>query len=74
MSRAFTKESDENEWLHEIAPTMNALIRYLTKENNGVSVYEKRNFTLTNGVMVHEMNNGLCYALDEDRRWTIVEV
>ena len=43
MSQAFVKESEE-QWLHEIAPTMNALIVYLTRENNGIRVYEQKTF------------------------------
>ena len=43
MSQAFVKESDE-QWLHEVPPTLNALIAYLTRENNGLRVYEQRNF------------------------------
>ena len=41
MSQAFVKESEE-QWLHEIDPTLTALVNYLTKENNGIRVYEKR--------------------------------
>ena len=43
MSQAFVRESDE-QWLHEIAPTLNALIVYLTRENNGIRVYEQKNY------------------------------
>jgi hypothetical protein len=43
MSSAFVKEEEE-QWLHEVMPTLNALIYYLTKENNGVRVYERSNF------------------------------
>jgi hypothetical protein len=42
MSQAFVKEEDE-QWLHDIPGTMPALINYLTKENNGIRVYEKKN-------------------------------
>ena len=42
MSQAFIKESDE-EWLHNIQPTLNALQVYLSRQNNGVRVYEKSN-------------------------------
>ena len=31
MSQAFVKESEE-QWLHEVPPTLNALIVYLTRE------------------------------------------
>jgi len=43
MSQAFVKETEE-QWLHEIQPTLNALINYLTKENNGIRVYEHKNY------------------------------
>jgi len=42
MSQAFVKEED-GQWLHDVPPTMNALINYLTRENNGVRVYEQKN-------------------------------
>jgi hypothetical protein len=41
MSQAFVKENDE-QWLHEVAPTLSALVVYLTRENNGVRFNEKR--------------------------------
>jgi hypothetical protein len=34
MSSAFVKEAEE-QWLHEIPPTLTALIVYLTGQNNG---------------------------------------
>ena len=43
MSQAFVKESEE-QWLHEISPTLKALVAHLTRENNGVRVYERRNY------------------------------
>ncbi len=72
MSRAFAKEED-GQWVHDIPPTMNALILYLMRENNGVRIYEKRSYTTPDGLQVHEMNNGLCYALDKDSKWYIVD-
>jgi hypothetical protein len=48
MSQTFVRESD-GQWLHEIAPTLNALIVFLSRENNGIRVYERRN-TLTRGM------------------------
>jgi len=70
MSQAFVKEQDD-QWLHDIPGTVTALIGYLTRENNGVRVYEKRVFTKS-GTEVHEMSNGLCYAKDKDGKWEIV--
>ncbi len=69
MSNAFVKENDD-QWLDDIAPTMNALIVYLTRENNGNSVYEKRNFyDVASGKEIHEMSNGLSYAINADGKW-----
>lgn len=74
MSHAFVKEGDE-QWLHDIAPTMTALQVYLTRENNGIRVYEKSSYTdERTGKTVHIMSNGFGYALDADSRWFITEV
>ena len=72
MSQAFVKESDE-QWLHEVPPTLNALIVYLTRENNGIRVYEKKGFIHPKeGKEVHEMSNGLVYGKDNEGKWHIV--
>jgi hypothetical protein len=72
MSQAFVKESDE-QWLHDVQPTLNALVVYLTRENNGVRVYEKRAFMdKKTGKEMHEMSNGLTYSKDEGGKWYIV--
>src|SRR5437868_6801479 len=41
MSQAFVRENDE-QWLHEVQPTIHALTVYLTRENNGIRVYETK--------------------------------
>lgn len=71
MSRAFVKEEDD-QWLSDIAPTMNALINFLSRENNGIRAYEQRSFVNENGREVHVMNNGLSYMVDDQGKWTIV--
>ena len=71
MSRAFTKEGDD-QWLEDISPTMNALIVFLTRENNGIAVYELRNSVNKDGKQVHEMSNGLSYTHDDKGRWKVV--
>lgn len=72
MSQAFVKEEDA-QWLHDLPPTMAALVNYLTRENNGVRVYEKRTyFHPKEKKEVHEMSNGLVYAKDDDSKWYIV--
>jgi hypothetical protein len=73
MSQAFVREGDE-QWLHEIAPTLNALILHLTRENNGVRVYEKQQYIHPKtGKAVHVMSNGMSYSKDMDGRWEIVD-
>ncbi|RYY96310.1 MAG: hypothetical protein EOO11_13770 [Chitinophagaceae bacterium] len=72
MSQAFVKEGDE-QWLHEVQPTLNALVVYLTRENNGIRVYEVKNSAdPKTGQELHHMSNGLVYAKDADGKWFIV--
>ncbi len=72
MSQAFVKESEE-QWLHEVPPTLTALIVYLTRENNGIRVYEQKNFTDNKtGKTVRIMSNGLSYTTDDDSKWHVV--
>ncbi len=71
MSSAFVKESEE-QWLHDIQPTLNALIVYLTRENNGIRVYEKKSFVNKKGKEIYEMSNGLSYAKDDNSKWYVV--
>lgn len=71
MSQAFVRESDE-QWLHEVAPTLNALIVYLTRENNGIRVYEQKTYPHPRtGREVHVMSNGLSYAKDDEGKWYV---
>ena len=71
MSQAFVKENDER-WLHDVAPSLSALIVYLSRENNNIRVYEKKCFisTKTNKEL-HEMSNGLTYTKDNDGKWYV---
>jgi hypothetical protein len=72
MSSAFVKENDE-QWLHEVSPTIHALIVYLTRENNGIRVYEKQTLIdKKDGKEIHVMSNGLSYAKDENGKWYVV--
>ena len=73
MSQAFVKEGDD-QWLGDIDPTTKALINYLTRENNGIRVYEKKQYVdEKTGKEVYVMSNGLSYAKDVDGRWAIVD-
>lgn len=71
MSQAFVKESDE-QWLHDVQPTLAALIVYLTRENNGIRVYEQRNYMSATGAQVHVMSNGLSYSKDTLGKWQVI--
>ncbi len=72
MSQAFVRESEE-QWLHEVAPMMQALALYLTRENNGVRVYEQRTTVeAKTGRELHHMSNGMAYSKDKDGRWEVV--
>lgn len=72
MSQAFVRESDE-QWLHDVAPTLNALLVFLTRENNGIRVYEQKTSTEPNtGREVYHMSNGLAYTKDDDGRWMVI--
>jgi hypothetical protein len=73
MSSAFVKESEEQQWLHEVEGTIAALKIYLTRENGGIRVFEQRSFidpALQKDI--HIMSNGLAYAKDEEGRWYVV--
>ena len=69
MSRAFVKES-EGEWLGDVAPTLEALERFLSREL-GAPVNLVRTFE-HDGNAAYELSNGSCYQLDEDRRWRMI--
>ncbi len=72
MSQAFVRESDE-QWLHDVSPTLNALIVYLTRENNGIRVYQQKTYTEPGAKnLVHVMSNGLSYSKDDKGTWFII--
>lgn len=62
----------EDQWLNDVAPSVQALILFLTKENNGVRVYEKVQTKDATGRTLHQMSNGLTYAKDSNGKWEIV--
>lgn len=71
MSQAFVKESEE-QWLHDVPPSLAALIVYLSRENNNIRVYEKRNYiSIQDNRELHEMSNGLTYTKDNDGKWYV---
>ena len=73
MSQAFVRENEE-QWLHDVAPTLPALVIYLTRENNGIRVYEKsKQFSKKYDRDLYLMSNGFSYTKDEEGKWRIVE-
>jgi hypothetical protein len=72
MSQAFVRENDEM-LLQDVSPSVTALIIYLTRENNGIRVYEKHLVKDNeNNREVHVMSNGLSYSKDKDSKWYVV--
>ena len=72
MSQAFVRENDEM-LLQEVSPSITALIIYLSRENNGIRVYEKHRVKDSDHHReVHVMSNGLSYAKDEDSKWYVI--
>jgi hypothetical protein len=72
MSQAFVKENDEM-MLQDVPPSITALMMYLSRENNGIRVYEKHLVKdKENNRDVHVMSNGLSYAKDENSKWYVI--
>ena len=69
MSQAFIREGDGLS-LDEVSPSVNALLFFLTRENNNIRVYEKKTM-IENGREIHVMSNGLSYAKDSNGKWVI---
>ena len=73
MSQAFVRESEE-QWLHDVGPSLSALLIYLTRENNGIRVYEKSSqFSRKYDREVYLMSNGFTYTKDDEGKWYIAE-
>ena len=70
MSQAFVREG-EDQWLPDVPPTLNALIVFLTRENGGIRVYEKKNSENDKGIIIHTMSNGLSYFKDKKGVWQV---
>jgi hypothetical protein len=70
MSQAFIRESDDQS-LDEVSPTLNALIMFLTRDNNGIRVYELKSY-VDQGREIHAMSNGMSYTKNAQGRWQIL--
>ena len=72
MNQPFVTANQE-QWLHEIPASITALIYHLTRENNGVRVYEKKMVKDSgSGRDIHVMSNGLSYSKDEQGKWFVI--
>jgi hypothetical protein len=71
MSQAFVRESDDDLWLNEVKPSLNALINFLTRENGGIRIYQIKSIT-ERDKEIHVMSNGLSYAKNEKSEWEVV--
>jgi len=71
MSQAFVKENDDNGMLHNIDPTVAALLTYLKIENRGKAIlldhWEK-----TPDKEIAVMSNGFSYFVNPDKQWEII--
>ena len=71
MSSAFVKEGDD-QWLHEISPTMDALVNYLSREN-GIRITEKEHFySEEEKGEVFRMSDGFMYTI-RDNKWVCLD-
>ena len=71
MSQAFVKENDDNGLLHQVEPTLPALIKYLQAENNGRRVFVVKTEN-RNGVDVSVMSNGFSYFVNKNNEWEML--
>lgn len=71
MSQAFVREGEDPISLDEISPTLNALSHFLTRENNGIRVFEKRTDKDQEGNELHIMSNGLAYKKNTNGKWEV---
>ena len=72
MSSAFIREGDDM-WLHEVKPTLEALVAYLTRENGGLRITERSSrYSTELAAQVHRMSDGFSYAI-KDNKWVIVD-
>jgi hypothetical protein len=72
MSSAFIRESDYQP-LSEVAPNLSSLLLYLRRENGGAVVSGVRSYKSEKyNREVHEMSDGLTYALNNDDKWTVL--
>lgn len=73
MSKGFVGEYDDMR-LNEVPPGINALLRFLKQDSNGVTINQERMYIHPNtGSEVYVMSNGLSYSLSEQKQWYVVD-
>lgn len=70
MSQAFVREGEEPQ-LNEIMPTLQALIMYLSRQNNGIPVRVEKTYE-ENDREIFQMSNGMSYGKNSENQWEIV--
>jgi hypothetical protein len=70
MSQAFVKESDSDQLLHQIKPTIPALVNYIKIENNNAPIFVKK-ITKSDGIELVCMSNGLSYFINNNNNWEL---
>ena len=68
MSQAFVKENDDNGMLHQVDPTLPALINYLRSQNSGKGIHLERR-DKKNDTDIAVMSNGFSYFINKDKQW-----
>ena len=71
MSSAFIRESDYQP-LSEVLPNMSSLLLYLRRENGGPVSELKSYYSDKHTREVHEISDGLTYALNDENKWIII--
>lgn len=71
MSQAFVRENDDNGMLHQVQPTLAALLKYLQVENSGRRVFVARE-EKKNDVHIWVMSNGFSYFINKDNNWEMI--
>jgi hypothetical protein len=72
MSSAFIRETDDQS-LNDVGPSLQALVNFLTRENNGVRVNLIKTETEKDGRELFFMSNGLVYWKNSSGTWNIRE-
>jgi hypothetical protein len=72
MSSAFIRETDD-QWLNDVGPSLQALVNFLTRENNGIRVNLIKTETEKDGRELFFMSNGLVYWKNSSGTWNIRE-